>query len=272
MMRRFLVMRTLGLAATLAGWGLLLGLVLPPDERGFIDPAAATAIGERLAVTAPLTLMILLLALSGGLPIVLKAARQSGRPVDTILGWTARVFTSPMPVWLGMVLVVVVAGMLRWVPAGGFMPWHQNPGGAFSSLLLPAIAVALPLAAAVARLGRSAFAAIDEWPDVFAARAQGMPAGEAALRHGVPRALAGLAPLAGPLFAAALAGAMVVETVFYLPGLGRLLVESISGGADGSARTLIMWMIAATAIVQFAADALRRAIDPAQGEPKVSAP
>ena len=213
-MMRFLAVRTLGLVATLAGWSLVLWLLLPPENGAFVGPAAAAAIGERLAVTLPLAAFALLLALGLGLPAALAGARRGG-PADLLVQWASRVLLVPAPLWIGMLLVVVVAGMLRLLPAGGFMPWHQDIGGAIASLLLPAVALAIPLAAAVARLARAAFDGIGDAPHVLAARLLGVPSGRPSC--GTAWAVCAARAAGGPLAGVALAGTMIVENVFYLP-------------------------------------------------------
>lgn len=183
-------------------------------------------IGSRLAVTLPLILLAIIVAAAIGVPTGVLAARRQGSTIDIVLSTLVRLGGAIPQFWLGILLVLLFAVALRWVPAGGFVAWGANPLAALGSLILPALALALPQAALLARTTREALVNVQDSGFIRTARATGLTRREAVWRHGMRNAL--LAVLGGlGLQLAALAGAsIVVETVFYLPGLGRLIFDA----------------------------------------------
>lgn len=256
-----MAMRALGFLATLLAWALLLALLLP-SAHGLLPTADAfDAVASRLAVTLPLAAMAMILAVSIALAAALVELRSRATAARAILSWASRLLVALSPLWLGMLLVVVVAGALRWLPAGGFMPWERSTGGALVALLLPSLSIALPASAWLARLIRPQLVGLADRPEVVAARLSGMARRSAMWRVGLPRAFARLAPQAGMLVGAMLAGAMVVENVFYLPGLGRLFGASVAAGDGDTLRALLLAVVAIVASLQLAADGAALALD-----------
>lgn len=197
-------------------WLLLFVLLhLLPNADG--DVLALQFPGDRLAVTLPLVLMAGMMALVLGAGISLAAARAGGWS-DRLLGAFATMLSYVPPFWLGLLLALVLAGTL---PAGGFMPWSAGPLQAMASLVLPALALGLPHAGEFALRLRYAFGPDAGDADIRALQIGGLTAEQARWRIGKGRALGGLPLLVGRLFATVLVGAVVVENVFYLPGLGR---------------------------------------------------
>lgn len=202
-------------AVALAWVGLFIVLHLLPNTGG--DALALQFPGERLAVTLPLVLMAGIVALLLGTAISLIAVRAGGW-VDRLLGGFAVLLSHLPPFWLGLLLALVLAGIL---PAGGFLPWSAGPLQALASLVLPALALGLPHAGEFAVRLRTAFGPEATEAEIRALRVGGMRPEQARWRIGWSRALRQLPSLAGRLLATILVGAVVVENVFYLPGLGR---------------------------------------------------
>jgi peptide/nickel transport system permease protein len=232
---RYIAWRLAGFVATIVVTALLLALFLGGPQTfpalwrtlTFDFGENGARIAERLLVTLPLALMALLFALVIGFVVGSYAALKRSRvAVGTAVA--LQVFVATPPFWLGMILLVVVGGMLRLAPSGGFMPWQQNAGGAFASLLLPVLALALPLAGPIAARVRSLLANLDHSPVVVAARLHGRTFREAVWRHGMAPALLPLVPELFRRAALVIPMAMVVENVFYLPGLGRLLFDAVA--------------------------------------------
>jgi len=188
----------------------------------------AGLIAERMSVTFPLSMLAMVLSVVVGLPIGLLAARRRGKAVDTALMALAQTGIAIPNFWFGMLLTLVFAVGLRWLPPGGFTPWGENPGAALRALILPGLALALPQASILARVMRTALVDVAEQDFIRTARAKGMTRDEALWRHGVRNALLPVLTILGLQFAYLIAGTIIVENVFYLPGLGRLIFTAIS--------------------------------------------
>jgi peptide/nickel transport system permease protein len=126
-----------------------------------------------------------------------------------------------------MLLTLLFAVVLRWLPPGGFTPWHEDPLLAFRGLILPSLALALPQASILARVMRTALVDVSGQDFIRTARAKGLTMGEAVWRHGVRNALLPVLTILGLQFAFLVAGTVIVENVFYLPGLGRLIFDAV---------------------------------------------
>ncbi len=188
----------------------------------------AKLIWERVGVTMPLALMAMVISAAVGLPLGILAARRRGKPLDTMLMVLAQTGIAVPNFWFGMMLTLVFAVGLRWLPPGGFTPWQENPGLAFRSLILPSLALALPQASILARVMRTALVDVTGQDFIRTARAKGLTLGEAVWRHGVRNALLPVLTIMGLQFAFLIAGTIIVENVFYLPGLGRLIYTAVS--------------------------------------------
>jgi peptide/nickel transport system permease protein len=237
-------------------WARFLGLFIGDTGTG------SNSFGERLAVTLPLVLLALLVAGAFGIGLGLAAGRYRGTLVDRLVRALSAVLTLVPPFWLGMLLALVFAGLLRLLPASGFVPWGNSISGALASLLLPALALGLPYAGQLALRVRRDLA--DTPPaDILRLRANGVPEGQATWQIGLARALPEFPEILGRTFGALLIGAALVESVFYLPGLGR----QILGAAEQHDLALLrgalflLILVAASGMLLFAL--LRVLVDPA---------
>ena len=185
-------------------------------------------IGGRLAVTVPLALLAMLAAAIVGLGVGYLAALRPGRWSDKALTALAEIGIATPNFWLGMVLVLAFAMGLHWLPPGGFVPWQDNVGGAIVSLILPALALGLPAAAALAIVTRDALAAARSAAYAVAAQARGLTAHEAFATHGLRTALLPVLQALATQCTGIIAGTVVVENVFYVPGLGRLILDALA--------------------------------------------
>ena len=181
----------------------------------------------RLGVTLPLSVFAMVISVVVGLPLGIIAARRRGRPLDTAVMIVAQTGIAIPNFWFGMLLTLLFAVTLRWLPPGGFTPWHENPGAAFRGLILPSLALALPQASILARVMRTALVDVTSQDYIRTARAKGLTLGQAVWRHGVRNALLPVLTILGLQFAFLVAGTIIVENVFYLPGLGRLILTAI---------------------------------------------
>ncbi len=187
----------------------------------------AELVAERLAVTLPLALLSLSLSTVLALPLGLLAAARRGRGGDwAVLGFSQLGVSMPS-FWIAILLILLFSLTLHWFPAGGFPGWGGGIGPALHALLLPALALALPEAAILARVTRTAVLDTLAEDHIRTARAKGVSRAAVLLRHALPNALIPVATVLGLQISFLVAGAVVVENVFTLPGLGRLLYQAI---------------------------------------------
>jgi oligopeptide transport system permease protein len=222
----------------------------------FRDFTVGELIADGLPVSLALGAAALLLALALGIPAGIVAALARGRWPDRLIMAFAVAGIS-IPVFVAApLLTLVFAISLQWLPVAGWQP------GRPSDLVLPVIALSLPVLAFVARLMRASLLEALGTTWIRAARARGLPERDVILRHALPAALLPVVSYAGPAAAAVLAGSLVVETLFGLPGMGRHLVQ----GALNRDYTLVMGMVIvyATLMIGFnlAADLVQAWLDP----------
>jgi peptide/nickel transport system permease protein len=205
--------------------GLLWGDLGQSHTQGL---PVAELVAERMAVTLPLALIAMVVSVVIGLPIGIVAAMRRGKATDTALMVLAQTGVAVPNFWFGMLLTLLFAVTLRWLPTGGFVPWQEDAGAALRGLILPGLALALPQASILARVMRTALVDVAGQDFIRTARAKGMTKDEAIWRHGVRNALLPVLTILGLQFAYLVAGTIIVENVFYLPGLGRLIFTAIS--------------------------------------------
>jgi peptide/nickel transport system permease protein len=218
-------------------------------------------IAERLAVTLPLASLALGLALAIGVVLgSLAAARANTRTDITVMGLTQLGLAIPN-FWFGILLILLFAIGLGWFPAGGFPGW-SDPAGALRALLLPAVALALPQAASLARITRSTMLETLSEDYIRTARAKGLTRGQTLRRHALRNALIPILTIVGLQASFLLAGTIVVENVFALPGLGRLLIQAIGGHDLILIRNLVLFYVATAIIVNTLVDLAYGMADP----------
>ena len=218
-------------------------------------------IADRLWVSLPLALYALALSTLLAFPAGLLAAAKRGRAGDYgVMAGTQLGIAIPN-FWFAMLLVLLFAINLGWFSAGGFPGW-DNPALAIKSLTLPAVALALPQAAILARVLRSALIEITGEDFMRTARAKGLTRGQALWRHGLRNALIPVLTILGLQFSFLLAGAIIIEQVFFLPGLGRLIFQSISQRDLIVVESVVMLLVFAVIMVNFLTDLAYAIVDP----------
>ncbi|ATQ54866.1 ABC transporter permease [Paracoccus yeei] len=216
---------------------------------------------ERMQVSLPLALMALALAVAIAFPVGTLSAARHGRVADTALMAGAQIGISLPNFWFAMLLVLVFAVNLRWLPAGGFPGW-DHPLAALRALILPSIALALPQAAILARVLRAALVETLGQDYVRTARAKGLSPRQALLRHALRNASIPVLTILGMQFSFLLAGAIIIENVFYLPGLGRLIFQAITQRDLVVVQGAVLVLVAAVILVTFLVDLAYAAVDP----------
>ncbi|OCW56091.1 ABC transporter permease [Hoeflea olei] len=219
-------------------------------------------VAERVVISLPLTLYALALSTLIAFPAgILAAARRNSAADLSVMGATQLGVAIPN-FWFAMILVLVFAVNLRWFSAGGFPGWEAGVFPALKALTLPAIALALPQASILARVMRSSL--IDTLDEDFmrTARAKGLSRGQALWRHALRNALIPVLTILGLQFSFLLAGGIIIENVFYLPGLGRLVFQAITQRDLIVVRSVVMLLVFAVILVTFVVDLAYAAADP----------
>lgn len=202
------------------------------------------------------------LALSSGL----YAARHRGHAGDAAVMTFTQLGLAIPNFWLAIVLVLVFAVKLQWVQAGGFPGWTAEEGGGFGpgllALTLPALSLALVQAAILARVTRSAV--LDVWQEdcIRTARAKGLSERQVLWRHVLPNALIPILTVAGLQFANLLTGTIVIENVFVLPGVGRLIFQALGNRDLAVVRDALMLLVGLVVVVSTLVDVAVGLVDP----------
>ena len=223
-------------------------------------------VAERLAVTVPLALLAMVLASALALLAGMFAASRHNRTGDFGTMALVQIGIALPNFWLAILLILLFAVRLQWLPAGGFPGWSAEDGGGFwpalQALLLPAVALAVVQGAILARITRSAVLDVLREDFVRTARAKGLSRRGALWRHVLRNALVPVLTVMGLQFAGLLAGTIVVENVFALPGLGRLVFQSIANRDLIVVRNCVLLLATMVVVVNFAVDVLAAFIDP----------
>ena len=217
---------------------------------------------ERLALTVPLALMAMALTTVLALAAGVYAAAHHNKVGDVGVMGLAQLGIAIPNFWFAILLILLFSVHLQWFSAGGFDGWSEGLGQGLKSLLLPAIALAVVQAAILARITRSAVLEVLREDFVRTARAKGLSQRAALWRHVLRNAMVPVITVMGMQFAELLAGTIVVENVFFLPGLGRLIFQSIANRDLIVVRNCVMLLAAMVVIVNFVVDLLYAIIDP----------
>lgn len=217
---------------------------------------------ERLAVTVPLAVMAMLLTSVIALAAGIYAAARHNKLGDVGVMGLSQVGIAIPNFWFAILLILLFSVHLKWFSAGGFPGWEEGLIPGLRALLLPAISLAVVQSAILARITRSAVLEVLREDFVRTARAKGVSQRATLWGHVLRNAMIPVVTVMGLQFAELLAGTIVVESVFYLPGLGRLIFQSISNRDLIVVRNCVMLLAAMVVIVNFIVDLLYAAIDP----------
>jgi peptide/nickel transport system permease protein len=217
---------------------------------------------DSLAVTAPMALLAMVFAVILSLPLGVYAARHQNRPGDlTVMGFTQLGLATP-EFWFGILLIMLFSVELGWFAAGGFPGWSRDAWGSLKALLLPALALGLIRASILTRLTRSSMLDVLREDYVRTARAKGLKERTVIYVHALRNALIPVLTIMGLQLGQLLAGAIIIENVFFLPGLGRLVFNAIGQRDLPVVRDIVLFMAAAVVLVNFITDLAYALIDP----------
>jgi peptide/nickel transport system permease protein len=219
-------------------------------------------IAERLALTIPLAILSMAITVVLALSAGIYTAANHNRLGDVGVMSLTQVGIALPNFWFAILLILLFAVKLQWLSAGGFAGWEDGIWPGVKSLLLPAVSLAVVQAAILARVTRSAVLEVLREDFVRTARAKGLSRREVLWQHVLRNAMIPVMTVMGLQFANLLAGTIVIENVFYLPGLGRLIFQSIANRDLIVVRNCVMLLAGMVVVVNFVVDVLYAYIDP----------
>ena len=223
------------------------------------DTPVAALLAERLAVSAPLALLAMLLTTVIALVLGVYAAAHHNRLGDVGVMAFSQLGIAIPNFWFAILLILLFAVKLQWFSAGGFPGWHAADGGGFGPALR---ALAMVQAAILARITRSAVLDVMREDYVRTARAKGLSGRAVLWGHVLRNAMIPVVTVMGLQFANLLTGTVVIENVFYLPGIGRLVFQAIANRDLVVVRNVVMLLAAFVIVINFVVDVLYAVIDP----------
>ncbi len=255
-----------------------LGLDKPPLERFVVwwggllrgdmgkslslNTSVAELIVTRLPVTLPLVILSSLLSLVIAVPAGVFAARRKGTVFDLVTVTLTQTGLAIPSFWLGLMLILVFAVALNWLPANGWTAWSENPAKAARSLVLPVVTLALGQAAGLVRMVRSSVLEVMNQDYVRTARGKGLLEGLVMGRHILRNAAINILTLVGIQFGQLLAGGIVVESVFAIPGLGKLGLDGVRSTDFPLVQGVVFTIATIIVLVNLIVDLLYGALDP----------
>ena len=226
------------------------------------DVPVGALILERLQVTLPLAVMAMTLTTVLALALGIYAASRHDGPGDVGVMALSQLGIALPNFWFGILLILLFSVRLHWFAAGGFPGWDEGLWAGVKALVLPATALAAVQAAILARITRSAVLEVLREDFVRTARAKGLSRRQTLWRHVLRNAFVPVLTVMGLQFANLIAGTVVIENVFSLPGLGRLVFQAIANRDLLVVRNVVMLLAAAVIVINFVVDVLYAVIDP----------
>ena len=217
---------------------------------------------NRVELSLPLALLAILLSTGIAIPLGVFAASRHRKVADTGIMGFAQLGVAVPNFWFAILLILLFSVKLGWFSAGGFAGWGAGWFPAFKSLVLPAVALALPQAAILARVTRSSVLETVQEDYIRTARAKGLSRSQALWRHAVRNALIPVVTILGLQLSFLLAGTIIIENVFYLPGVGRLLFQAIAQRDLMVVKNLVLVLAATVVLINFLVDLLYAVLDP----------
>ena len=217
---------------------------------------------QKLTVSAPLALASMAISVVVSVPLGVLAGTHYRGAGGALISTVSLVGIAIPAFWAGLLLATVFAIQLRVLPAGGFTDWSTDPVAAAKSLILPVLALGLVQAAVLTRYIRSAIIDVQREDFIRTARAKGLTRWQALQRHGFRYAAIPVVTILGVQLTGLLVGSVVIENVFVLPGLGRLLFQSVGNRDLLVVQDLVMLLAAVVLLVNFVVDLTYRLLDP----------
>ncbi len=222
---------------------------------------------QKAQVTVPLGLMSLVVALLFAIPLGVFSAMQRGRKAGTAISFTSQTLAAVPVVWAGMMLILIFAVWLGWLPTTGFprAGW-ADPWAAIRALILPALTIGIVEGAMLLRFVRSASLQAIGQDYVRTAAAKGLTRNQALIRHGLPNVGLSIITVLGLQIAGLIVGSVIIEQLFTLPGIGRMLVTDVGNRDLVKVQGELLVLTGFILVIGFLVDLVHRVIDPRQRE------
>ncbi len=240
-------------------WGLLRGDF---GKSLTLNQPVLTAVGERMPITLSLSLLSMAITLPVGVGLGMAAAYWRGTWIDGTVMVAALIGLSVPGFWVGILAIILFSVVLGWVPSGGYVPISAGVGPWLSALILPAVVLALFQIGFLARMTRSAMLDILDQDYIRAARARGVGEWWTVVRHAFRNALLTVVTVSGIILSLLIGGSVIIEQVFSLPGIGRLVVQGILARDYPLVQGTMLLFGFAFVIVNLLIDVLYTLVDP----------
>lgn len=217
---------------------------------------------DRLPVTMSLAVLTLTIVLMVSLPLGMFAARRQNKLSDVSLSTLTQIGMAVPSFWLGMMLILYVGMQFSFFKISGYIPWSQSVAGALSTLILPALTIAIPEIAVNFRYVRTAILEQMQLDYVRTIRSKGMSERNVMYKHVLKNAMIPILTVFGLIMAEVVAGTIIVEQVFSLPGVGQLLITAISNRDFPLVQGIVMYITVAVVVINFIVDILYSVLDP----------
>lgn len=217
---------------------------------------------DRLPVTMSLAVLTLTIVLMVSLPLGMFAARRQNKLSDVSLSTLTQIGMAVPSFWLGMMLILYVGMQFSFFKISGYIPWSQSVAGALSTLILPALTIAIPQIAVNFRYVRTAILEQMQLDYVRTIRSKGMSERNVMYKHVLKNAMIPILTVFGLVMAEVVAGTIIVEQVFSLPGVGQLLITAISNRDFPLVQGIVMYITVAVVVINFIVDILYSVLDP----------
>jgi peptide/nickel transport system permease protein len=217
---------------------------------------------SSLTVTGPLALMAMFFAVAISVPLGIHAARHQNRLADVTVMFFSQLGLATPEFWLGILLMLWLSVTWGLFPAGGFPGWSENFWGSFKALLLPSFALGVIRASILTRLTRSSMLEVLREDYIRTAWAKGLKARTVIYVHALRNAFIPVITILGLQLGQLIAGAIIIENVYYLPGLGRLVFQAIGQRDLPVVREIVLFMAATVVLINFLVDVAYASFDP----------
>jgi len=219
-------------------------------------------IGGKLPVTIQLAVMALIIAILIGIPAGVLSAYRKGTWIDWLANIVALSGLSVPNFWLGIMLILLVSVKLGWLPASGYMPLSEDPMQSIKVMLMPAFVLGTAIAATLMRHTRSAMLSVLKSDYVRTARAKGLRERVVLVKHALRNALVPVVTVITLLFGELLAGAVLTEQIFTIPGFGKLVVDAVFNRDYAVVQGIVLCTGIAFIAMNILADAAYRVLNP----------
>ncbi len=226
------------------------------------DQPVTELIATKLPVTIELAIFAMLIAFAIGIPAGVVAAVRKGSAIDLGANVAALSGISVPPFWLGVLMILLFAVKLHWLPASGFVPLREDPLQNLRTMLMPSLVIGAALAASLMRHTRGAMLAVLRADYIRTARAKGLLAPAVILKHAFRNALVPIVTLTTLLFGELIGGAVLTEQVFTIPGFGKLIVDAVFTRDYAVVQGVVLCVACAFVFLNLLADVLYVLINP----------